>query len=51
MEVESINRVAGRNDMVEVKIGSLEQKRGIMADKYKLKGEKERLEDNLTERE
>ena len=28
--------------MVVVKIGRLEQKRGIMANKYKRKGEKER---------
>lgn len=36
--------------MILVKTGSLEQKRDIMSKKYKFKGEKERLEDDLTER-
>lgn len=36
--------------MILVKTRSLEQKRDIMSKKYKLKGEKKRLEDDLTER-
>lgn len=51
VKIESINKVTGRNDMILVKTGSLEQKRGIMPKKYKLKGEKERLKDDLVERE
>lgn len=35
--------------MILVKTGSLEQKKGIMSKKYKLKGEEEKLEDDLTE--
>ncbi|KAK1120254.1 hypothetical protein K0M31_012616 [Melipona bicolor] len=44
VELESISRIIGRNDMIIVKTGSIEQKRGIM--RYKLKEEKERLEDD-----
>ncbi|KAK1123298.1 hypothetical protein K0M31_008918 [Melipona bicolor] len=45
VELESISMVIGRNDMIIVKTGN------IMTKKYKFKGEKERLEDDLTERE
>ena len=51
VEIENINKVVGRNDMILVKSGSLEQKRDTISKNYKLKEEKKRLEDDLTERE
>lgn len=51
VELESISMVIGRNDIIIMKTGSIEQKRGIMTKRYKLKGKKERLKYNLTERE
>lgn len=51
VELESISMVIGRNDIIIMKMGSIEQKRGIMTKRYMLKGKKERLKYNLTERE